>query len=199
MAPTSLAMPLVGAAVGLVALWWFARKPALPANHTPSMGDLGVVQTNGMPRTAPFVDLQRYAGMWHEIARFPNRFEEGCVTQPVARYLPRADGIEVLNRCQAANGRLRVSRGFARVVKGSGDAKLKVTFAPQWLRWLPLVWANYWILHVDDDYGAALVGDPARKYLWVLAREIELPRDTYQRLTEIAGREGYDVQRLAPS
>ena len=30
-------------------------------------------------KTAPFVDLSRYAGQWYEIARYPNKFQEGCV------------------------------------------------------------------------------------------------------------------------
>jgi Bacterial lipocalin len=32
--------------------------------------------------TVPKVDINRYLGQWHEIARFPNRFEKGleCVT-----------------------------------------------------------------------------------------------------------------------
>jgi hypothetical protein len=30
-------------------------------------------------KTIGFVDLTRYAGQWYEIARYPNKFQEGCV------------------------------------------------------------------------------------------------------------------------
>ena len=46
------------------------------------------------------VDLQRYMGVWHEIARYPNRFQKGCL-ESSAVYSLRDDGdILVLNRCK---------------------------------------------------------------------------------------------------
>jgi apolipoprotein D and lipocalin family protein len=56
-------------------------------------------------RTVAFVDLNRYAGDWFEIARFPNRFQRKCVGEVRASYARRADGrIDVVNRCRTANG-----------------------------------------------------------------------------------------------
>ena len=43
------------------------------------------------PPTVASVDLERYAGLWHEIARYPNSFEEGC-TDTTAEYAIRDDG-----------------------------------------------------------------------------------------------------------
>ena len=43
-------------------------------------------------RTVPFVDLERYAGDWFEIARFPNRFQRQCLGDVRASYARRADG-----------------------------------------------------------------------------------------------------------
>jgi ligand-binding SRPBCC domain-containing protein len=43
-------------------------------------------------RTVPFVDLNRYAGDWFEIARFPNRFQQQCVGDVRASYGWRGDG-----------------------------------------------------------------------------------------------------------
>ena len=42
-----------------------------------------------MVRTVPFVDLDRYAGDWFEIARFPNRFQQKCVGDVRASYARR--------------------------------------------------------------------------------------------------------------
>jgi hypothetical protein len=38
------------------------------------------------------VDLKRYAGMWHEQARLPNRFQKQCTGPVTADYMPLADG-----------------------------------------------------------------------------------------------------------
>jgi apolipoprotein D and lipocalin family protein len=71
-----------------------------------------------------------------------------------------------------------------------------VRFAPAFLSFLPFVWGNYWILELDPDYRRALVGDPSRKYLWILSRTPAMDAATYDSLVATAGRLGFDVKRL---
>ena len=126
-------------------------------------------QTQSPVRTVPFVDLDRYAGGWFEIARFPNRFQHECVGDVRATYARRPDGrIDVVNRCRTAGGETE-ARGVARIVDEQAFARLKVRFAPAWLSFLP-VWGDYWIIGLAPDYSWAVVGNPARDYLWILAR-----------------------------
>ena len=114
------------------------------------------------PRTVAAVDLPRYLGTWYEIARLPNRFQDGggrACEQVTATYTARPDGrIGVLNRCDDA-GRQRVAAGQAYVVEGSGGARLRVSF------FWPF-YGDYWVLGLDPDYRWAVVGAPDRKYLW---------------------------------
>ena len=122
-------------------------------------------------RTVPAVDLDRYAGDWFEIARYPNRFQRACAGEVRASYARRPDGrIDVVNRCASADGSIIEARGIARVVDTETRAKLKVRFAPAVLSFLPFVWGDYWIIGLGDDYTWAVVGTPDRKYLWILAR-----------------------------
>lgn len=80
-------------------------------------------------RAVPFVDLDRYAGDWFEIARFPNRFQRQCVGDVRATYSRRADArVEVVNHCRNAEGQTD-ARGVARIVDDRTFAKLKVRFA----------------------------------------------------------------------
>lgn len=148
------------------------------------------------PATASSVDLARYAGRWYEIARLPNTFEARCEGQPTASYTLRGQDVVVTNRCCGAQGDTQVSEGLARVVPGSAGAKLKVSFAPSWLRWLPLAWADYWILDRDEDYTLALVGTPSRQALWLLARTPQIPPEALQALVDRARALGYEVDRL---
>src|SRR3712207_4744094 len=121
------------------------------------------------PRTVPAVDLARYAGVWHEAARFPNRFQDGygvSCADTTATYTPRPDGrVGVVNRCRnaAANGAERVAEGRAYVVEGSNGARLRVSF------FWPF-YGDYWVVGLAPDYRWAVVGDPRREYLWVLSR-----------------------------
>ncbi|MGD8817932.1 MAG: lipocalin family protein, partial [Acidobacteriota bacterium] len=44
------------------------------------------LQEDGRVRAVAELDLQRYAGLWYEIARFPNRFQKDCVGEVTADY-----------------------------------------------------------------------------------------------------------------
>jgi lipocalin/uncharacterized protein YbjT (DUF2867 family)/ligand-binding SRPBCC domain-containing protein len=147
-------------------------------------------------RTVRFVDLDRYAGDWFEIARFENRFQRQCVGDVRATYARRADGrIDVVNRCRTVAGQTE-ARGVARVADEQTHARLKVRFAPSWLSWLPPVWGDYWVIGLAPDYSWAVVGDPDRDYLWILARTPRLDAEEAEAARTAARDNGFDVRRL---
>jgi len=147
-------------------------------------------------RTVPFVDLDRYLGDWFEIARFPNRFQRACVGDVRATYARRPDGrLDVVNRCRTAEGETE-ARGVARIVDVRTFAKLKVRFAPSWLSWLPMVWGDYWIIGLAPDYAWAVVGEPGRNYLWILARAPQLDDESIAAARSAARASGYNAERL---
>jgi apolipoprotein D and lipocalin family protein len=153
-------------------------------------------QARAAVQTVPYVDLDRYAGEWFEIARFPNRFQRQCVGGVRATYARRGDGrLDVLNRCHTADGETE-ARGVARIVDDHTFAKLKVRFAPAWLSFLPLVWGDYWIVGLASDYSWAVVGDPGRDYLWILARKPRLDDASMSAARAAARGNGFDVARL---
>jgi len=146
------------------------------------------------------LDLGRYVGRWFEVSRYPNRFQNSCAGDVTATYERREDGrIRVVNRCRRADGSFAEAEGVARVVEGSGNARLKVRFAPSWLSVLPFVWGDYWVIGLADDYRWAVVGTPDRKYLWVLARTASLtPADEAAALATVRENH-FDQSRLVPT
>jgi len=109
-------------------------------------------QAGGAVTTVDRVDLDRYLGQWHEIARFPNRFQRQCLGDVRATYARRPDGrLDVINECRTGDGGASRAAGVARVVDGSGGARLKVRFAPAILSFLPMVWGDYWVLALGSD------------------------------------------------
>lgn len=147
-------------------------------------------------QVVPNLDLARYAGTWHEIARLPMYFERKCVRDITATYTPREDGtFTVRNACVKADGETMASEGVARIA-GGDRAKLQVRFAPGWLSALPFVWADYWVIAVDADYRWAIVGEPGRKYLWILSREPALDAQTFEDLKGRARMHGYELDKL---
>jgi apolipoprotein D and lipocalin family protein len=142
------------------------------------------------------LDLSRYVGQWHEIAHLPMFFQRKCVDKITATYASNADGtIAVHNACRTTNGTMEASDGVARKVDGR-PAALQVRFAPAWLSWLPMVWADYWVVDLDSDYQWAVVGGPSRKYLWVLSRSPSMSRVLFDQIRERARQRGYRVDRL---
>jgi apolipoprotein D and lipocalin family protein len=110
------------------------------------------------------IDLRRYAGKWYEIARYPNRFQRNCQSDTTAIYTLRDDGkVQVVNACREKNGKVRTARGTAKVVDKKTNAKLKVTF------FWPF-YGDYWVIGLSPEYQYAIVGEPSRKYLWILNR-----------------------------
>ena len=149
------------------------------------------------PQTVDKVDLERYAGKWYEIARFPNRFQKQCVGNTTAEYAKREDGdITVTNRCRTEEGKTDVAEGRARIADPATNARLEVRFAPAIVAWLPMVWAPYWILDLAPDYSLAAVGDPQREYLWILARTPKIDEDKYEALVNRLTAQGFDTARL---
>ena len=68
--------------------------------------------------TVSHVDLNRYMGVWYEIARYPNSFQKGCVGSR-ATYTLLDDGkVSVLNECYdgSFSGKLQAAKGKAWVV-----------------------------------------------------------------------------------
>jgi len=148
-------------------------------------------------QTVARVDLTRYVGDWFEIARYPAWFQKKCVGDVRASYAALADGrISVVNRCRERDGRVTEAVGVARVVDSATFAKLKVRFAPAVLSFLPMVWGDYWVLGLADDYSWVVVGSPDRAYLWILARGRTMDPASYEQAIAAARRNGFDLARL---
>jgi apolipoprotein D and lipocalin family protein len=147
--------------------------------------------------TVPRLDIARYLGTWYEIAKFPNRFQRMCAANTQAEYRGLESGqIEVINRCQKASGEMAEAVGKARLVGEAGSPKLQVRFAPAWLSFLPMVWGNYWVIDLDDNYQLAAVSEPQREYLWILSRTPKVEPAVYAALLKRLQTQGFDTQRL---
>jgi apolipoprotein D and lipocalin family protein len=158
------------------------------------LGALALVAFSGHAQTVPVqsvpsVDLGRYVGKWYEIAAFPMFFQRKCIGDATAEYASRPDGgITVVNRCRTEDG-FDEATGKAWVVDGTGNSQLKVSF----------FWpfrADYWIVGLADDYQWAVVGNPNRKYLWILSRTPQLPKEQLDKALQAATKQGFDLAEL---
>lgn len=149
------------------------------------------------PATVPFVDLARYSGTWHELARLPMWFQRDCLQSRAEYTLLSENEITVVNSCPTADGGNKKAHGIATVVDKQTNAKLTVRFDNWFSRLFPgLTTGDYWILWLDPDYQTALVGTPDRKFLWILARTPSVAPETFAQLVAHARELGFATEKL---
>lgn len=151
----------------------------------------GPVGNPNVPAPAKAVDLDRYLGLWYEQARYEAPFQRGCEAV-TAEYARRSDGmVSVTNRCRQGSltGRAKVSRGRAKIVPNSQNAKLKVSFFGPF-------YSDYWVLDRAHDYSWAIVSGPSGRYLWLLTRQATLSDADYAALVDRARALGFNTEML---
>lgn len=143
----------------------------------------------GVSAVSPF-DLQRYLGIWYEVARLDHRFERG-LSRVTARYSLNPDGsVKVINRgYNADKGAWSEAEGRALFTGNANTASLKVSFFGPF-------YGGYHVVALDPAYHWAMVIGPDPSYLWILAREPRIADDVRARLLAQASAAGVNTAKL---
>ena len=145
------------------------------------------------PNVVQAVDLDRYAGDWHEIAHAPNWFQSKCM-QSLAHYEKLDDAhVSVFNTCYKKNGGVSTIRGYATIPDSKVPAKLLVRFK---ILGLFPVKGDYWIVDLGKDYDYAVVSDSVKKSLFILSREAPMPREKLDVILNSLSERGFRVDNL---
>lgn len=144
-------------------------------------------QHNATPQTAQNIDIKKYMGLWHEVARTKNPFENGIVNAQAKYTLNANHTVSVLNTGTRKNGTTKSTKGKAYAPNPKDFSKLKVTF------FWPF-YGNYNILAVGENYSWALVASD--KYLWILSRTIPIPQSELTKILQKAATFGYATDNL---
>jgi apolipoprotein D and lipocalin family protein len=145
-----------------------------------------------IPRSAivePF-DKNKYLGLWHEIARLPNRIEKNLKNLTEEYSLNEDGSIKVITRAYNFDKNKPVeAEGRAKFVGSETRGKLKVSY------FLP-IYLDYNVLDIDGDYKYAMVSGNSLDHLWILSREDTIPEKTKTSFLGKAIHLGFDVSKL---
>lgn len=141
------------------------------------------------PEVVKSVDLQRYSGLWHEVAHAPNFFQRGCLQSTAEYQVISSDSISVYNSCIKENGSKSDISGIARVMDLSVPAKLKVKFNF-------FARGDYWIVGLDDKYQWAVVSGPRKKSLFILSRVVPMDSDLLRNILADLKQKKFNVDDL---
>ena len=136
-------------------------------------------------------ELDKYLGVWHEIARLDHSFERGLV-RVSAQYSRRPDGgLRVVNRgFDPVKNEWKEVVGRAYFTGDSTVGSLRVSFFRPF-------YGAYQIIDLDmREYRYAMVAGPSLAYLWILARDSELPEEITKKLVSKAGALGFETGKL---
>ena len=140
------------------------------------------------------IELNKYLGTWHEVVRKPLYFQRKCDSNVTANYSLNENGnIKVDNSCYTKDGKFKQTIGEAFVQNAPSNSKLKVSFLPKIIRWLPVGRGDYWVLKIDENYETVLVGEPDKKYMWILSRSQQPQPEVVQEYLNYAESIGYDL------
>ncbi len=149
------------------------------------------------PPVIPQLELPQLTGVWYEIATTGSWWHRRCVSDTRYRFEPlKGRDLRASSICTTAR-RVEEHRGRLRAA-GNGDGRLSIRFAPGIFGWLPVTWADFWIIAAGEDFGWLLIGDDSLERLSILSRTVALDEAAIARAVAVARRQGYDVERLAP-
>lgn len=134
------------------------------------------------------VDPAALSGTWHQMASFPQAWEEGC-SSVTWEFLPWFnDTAKVVGRCtERATGAVRQIQGDA-IVHDGRRVRVRVSD----VRYT----GDFWVLDLAPDGRSVTVGNDERIAGWVMTRDPGFNRVAFDRAVEAFQRSGYDAAAL---
>lgn len=147
--------------------------------------------TEKLQATTTPIDLKKFMGRWYVISVIPTYFEEGA-SNSVENYAwdeenQRVDVTFTYTKSNGSAGEI-LQRGS--IVNGSATQWSLAIKTP--VGYIPVPMA-YLVCHCAEDYSWTIIGVPDRKYLWIMARESQLPYATHIEALRKAQDMGFDL------
>ena len=137
-----------------------------------------------------FVSASKFSGLWYEIARTYNAYQEKCVGSSVEYRLVEPLEYEVFNRCfdTVIGGELIEFNGSAQPKSGESMSSIDMTYF-----WI--FTQNYNVYYLEEDYSYAVVADEDFEKVWIMSRKPFMPREKLQEIESYIS-DAMDLQKL---
>ena len=137
------------------------------------------------------LDLQKFQGIWYEIAHNPWFPENNCFSMIAHYKLIKDKKIEVTNICRknGFDGEISKITGKAWLVDPTINSKWEVQF----------IWPftlDYWVIDLQEDYKYAVIGEPDKENIWILSRKPIMKKSLLVKIIKKTEMKGYDLSNL---
>ena len=142
-------------------------------------------------KVVPYVSPQKFSGLWYEIARTYNSYQDKCVASSVEYILDEENEYEVHNRCfdTTIGGELIEYEGSAE----SGDDNDNMSKIDMTYFWI--FTKRYEIYYLEEDYSSAVVADTELDQLWIMSRTPKIQEQKLQKILALLENK-MDLKRL---
>ena len=137
------------------------------------------------------LELQKFQGVWYEIAHNPWFPENNCFSMIADYKLLDNNEIEVTNICRkyGFDGEISKITGKAWLVDPTIKSKWEVQF----------IWPftlDYWVIDLQEDYKYAVIGEPDKENIWILSRKPIMKKSLLVKIIKKTKMKGYDLSNL---
>lgn len=140
--------------------------------------------------TVDYVDIERFMGDWYVIGNIPT-FIETDAYNAVETYALNDDGTIATTFTFREGGFDGEEKEYN--PKGFVQSESNAIWG---MRFIWPIKADYRIAYLDEDYSITIIGRNKRDYVWLMAREPDIPADRYAELVTTMADMGYDVSKL---
>jgi len=136
-------------------------------------------------------DVNRYLGVWYEVARLDHSFERGLEAVSAEYSLREDGGLKVINSGRSvATGVTDQAEGRAYFVEAEDTGYLKVSFFGPFF-------GSYIVFDLDQsNYQYAFVAGNSTDYLWLLSRTPQVSDKVLESFISRSAALGFDTEAL---
>ena len=150
----------------------------------------GCATTRTLP-TVDYVNIDRFMGDWFVIAHIPAWVESDAYNAVESYERVDADTIQTTYTFREGG-----FDGEKEIMRPVGTIRNTETNAEWGMQFIWPIQAEYLITYVNEDYSITIVSRSKRDYVWIMAREPEIPETKYRELVNIVREQGYDISEL---
>lgn len=137
------------------------------------------------------VDLNRFMGDWYVIAATPTFIDKNAYNAVESYAMNPDDTIATTYTFNKG-----ASDGPEKTYNPKGFVKDDPSNAIWGMQFIWPIKADYRIIYLNDSYTRTIIGRKARDYVWIMAREPQLPEEAFEKLVNIALEAGYNQDQI---
>ena len=137
------------------------------------------------------VDLQKFMGDWYVIASIPTFIEQDAYNAVESYRLTEDGTVETTFTFEAG-----VFGGKKKTYRPTGYIRDTQSNAVWGMQFIWPIKADYRIAYLDTDYSRTIIARNKRDYVWIMARQPQIPDSEYNELVGLVKDMGYDISQL---